>query len=244
MQNEIKIIINKVRQLLSRVFKHQNEQLPYIVISIVAILIVIGSVNVFIELTQNLKTNALAEFDTIITDYILTYRAPSLTQYFIYITNIGDVFGYLIVFILSNLAFLMIFKNWKYVIQLSVVLVLALSSNLILKRIINRSRPELEHLVTVETLSYPSGHAMTAMAFYGFLIYLFYTFRINPILKIGIIILLTFLILSIGISRIYLGVHFPSDIVGGFIAGFIWVILCALIFNFIRVFRKDPRTKF
>ncbi|MGJ8549665.1 phosphatase PAP2 family protein [Winogradskyella wichelsiae] len=244
MQNEIKIIINKVRQLLSTVFKHQNEQLPYIVISIVAILIVIGSVNVFIELTQNLKTNALAEFDTIITDYILTYRTPSLTQYFIYITNIGDVFGYLIVFILSNLAFLMIFKNWKYVIQLSVVLVLALSSNLILKRIINRSRPELEHLVTVETLSYPSGHAMTAMAFYGFLIYLFYTFRINPILKIGIIILLTFLILSIGISRIYLGVHFPSDIVGGFIAGFIWVILCGLIFNFIRVFRKDPRTKF
>jgi len=72
--------------------------------------------------------------------------------------------------------------------------------------------------------------------------FLIYKARINGYLKIGILGLFAILILSIGISRIYLGVHFPSDIVGGFIAGAVWVIFCVLIFDLIEVFRRDPRT--
>ncbi|MBU2928820.1 phosphatase PAP2 family protein [Winogradskyella psychrotolerans] len=239
MQNVIKLIIHKFKQLVFKLFKKPNDQLPYILISVLAILIVIASTYVFIELTRNLKTTTLAQFDTTITDYILTQRNPPLTKYFIVITDIGDVYGYLFVFTLCSLAFILILKKWTYAVQLIVVICLALSSNSILKKLINRSRPELEHLVTIETLSYPSGHAMTAMAFYGFLIYLFYQFKINLIVKLLLILLFSFLIVSIGISRIYLGVHFPSDIVGGYIAGFIWVILCALIFNIIKMYRKE-----
>ena len=62
------------------------------------------------------------------------------------------------------------------------------------------------------------------------------------IIKYSIIFLLTILIISIGLSRIYLGVHFPSDIAGGFIAGGIWVIFCIILFNIIDVFRRDPKT--
>jgi undecaprenyl-diphosphatase len=94
----------------------------------------------------------------------------------------------------------------------------------------------------VETLSYPSGHAMSAMAFYGFLIYLITRYKINVLLKAFLILLLAILILSIGISRIYLGVHFPSDIAGGFIAGFIWVIFCIVVFDLIELFFKDTQT--
>ena len=135
-----------------------------------------------------------------------------------------------------------VFKRWKYVLQTILVLILATTSNMILKRFINRARPGIEHLVSVETLSYPSGHAMSAMAFYGFLIYLCTKFRITKFLKIGIILVLAFIILSIGISRIYLGVHFPSDIAGGYIAGLIWVIFCILILNLIEIFKIDPDT--
>lgn len=127
-------------------------------------------------------------------------------------------------------------------VQTIFVLVVAFLSNVILKRFIDRARPGIEHLVNVETLSYPSGHAMSAMAFYGFVIYLFYRFKINIILKTLIIILLAFIILNFGISRIYLGVHYPSDIAGGYIAGFIWVVFCILIFNLVEVFRRDPKT--
>ncbi|MGB6150435.1 MAG: phosphatase PAP2 family protein, partial [Pricia sp.] len=115
-------------------------------------------------------------------------------------------------------------------------------SNMVLKRFIDRARPEIEHLVSVKTLSYPSGHAMSSMAFYGFLIYLIYKLKISRIWKFNLIVLLIVLILSIGISRVYLGVHFPSDVIGGWIAGTIWVTFCILIFNLIEVFRRDSQT--
>jgi undecaprenyl-diphosphatase len=242
MQKEIKFVITQCKLLLSYLFKKYDKQLPYMIISALAVLLVIGGISLFLELTENLKTDQLAFYDTIITDYIISFRSSFLTRYFQFFTDVGDIYGYLIMFILCFSTFFLAFKSSKYVVQLSVVMVLALSSNLVLKEIIQRARPSTEHLVSVETLSYPSGHAMTAMAFYGFLIFLFYQFKINILVKSLLITLAVILILSIGISRIYLGVHYPSDVVGGFIAGFIWVIFCALIFNILRLFRKDIRT--
>ena len=242
MQKELKVIIYKFRDFLSKKLKQHDEQLPYAITAVISLLIVIFGIKLFVELTENLKTDFLSAFDANITQYFISQRTPFLTEYFLFVTNVGDVWGYLIVFVICSLLFYVLFRGWKYVAQLTFILVLALSSNLILKEIINRERPTLEHLVTVETLSYPSGHAMTAIAFYGFLIYLIAIFNIRKVLKFSIILVLIILILSIGISRIYLGVHFPSDILGGFIAGFIWVIFCVLILNLLKIFRRDPKT--
>ncbi|WP_435414595.1 phosphatase PAP2 family protein [Polaribacter aestuariivivens] len=242
MQKEIKFIIQKFREFLSRKINKYDEKLPYIFTVIIALIVVISGIKIFVELTENLHTDVLGTFDTKITDYIISFRNPALTSYFSFVTEVGDALGYLVVFTLCSILFYFIFKRWKYAGQLTLVLLLALSSNVILKQIINRARPTLEHLVTVKTLSYPSGHAMTAMAFYGFLIYLITTFNIRKIFKFSMITLLSFLILSIGISRIYLGVHFPSDILGGFIAGFVWVIFCVLLLNILKLFKEDPVT--
>ncbi|RXG15387.1 undecaprenyl-diphosphatase [Leeuwenhoekiella aestuarii] len=235
--------IYKLRNILAQKFKQYNTNLPYILTVIIALIIVIVGTNLFIELTDTLESETLSSWDTAITDYVLSYRNPVLTKYFMFVTDVGDLYGYLIVLgIFFGVSFF-VFKKWKYVLQTTLVLALASVSNVILKRFIDRARPSIEHLVSVETLSYPSGHAMSAMAFYGFLIYLFTQFKMNRFLKIATITILTILLLSIGISRIYLGVHFPSDIAGGFIAGFIWVIFCILLFNIIELFKKDPQTK-
>jgi undecaprenyl-diphosphatase len=240
MKEPLLALIHKVKAFLVRNFHQYNNKLPYIITVVVALIIVIGSINLFVELTEQLKEELLPQYDQAITDYIISFRNPTLTKYFIFATNLGDFYGYLIVVIISTIIAYGVFKHWKSVVQTIFVLMLASISNMILKRFIDRARPGIEHLVSVETLSYPSGHAMSAMAFYGFVIYLFVRFRINRYLKAGIIVLLVFIILSIGISRIYLGVHFPSDIAGGYIAGFIWVAFCILIFNLAEVFRKDP----
>ena len=73
--------------------------------------------------------------------------------------------------------------------------------------------------------SFPSGHAMVSFGFYGFLIYLAYKKINNKKIKYPLIISLALLILLIGISRIYLGVHYATDIIGGFIIGFIYLIV-------------------
>ena len=241
-RDQMDSLIRKMRSLLAPVLNHLPRFSPYLVTLVAALVLVVVGINLFVELTATLPTEALAAWDQRVTDYVLSYRSPGLTSYFIAVTEIGDVNGYLVVLGVSVLLTILVFKRWKYIWQITLVLALASISNMILKRFIDRARPGIEHLVVVKTLSYPSGHAMSAMAFYGFLIYLVYHFNMHKAIKAAVIFLLALLILSIGVSRIYLGVHFPSDIVGGFIAGLIWVFFCILIFNLIEVFRKDPLT--
>ncbi|MGB3143173.1 MAG: phosphatase PAP2 family protein [Maribacter sp.] len=243
MKQSLLNFIQSLRKFLAEKFHQYNKRLPYYITIAIAFIIVVGGINLFVELTENIKEDYMAEYDTAITDYVISYRTPALTAYFKFVTNVGDFYGYLIVVGVFCLLSLFVFKSWKYVVQTTLVLVLASVSNMMLKRFIDRARPGIEHLVSVETLSYPSGHAMSAMAFYGFLVYLISQFKIHKVLKFFLMGLLILLILSIGISRIYLGVHFPSDIAGGFIAGFIWVVFCILLFHLINIFRRDPQAE-
>jgi undecaprenyl-diphosphatase len=96
---------------------------------------------------------------------------------------------------------------------------------------VNRERPSMDQLVSVSTLSFPSGHAMSAMAFYGFLIYLGFHLASTLGVKLAIFFTLGALILLIGFSRIYLGVHYPSDVLAGFIGGIIWVSFFVTLFK-------------
>lgn len=242
MRKAIRLFISDLRTFLRDKFDQYDVTLPYVITVIIALIVVVGGINLFIELTETLKSEMLADYDQAITEYVISFRSPKLTQLLMFVTNVGDFYGYVIVLGLFSLMSLFVFKRWKYTVQIVLVLMLSSISNLILKRFVDRARPGIEHMVSVETLSYPSGHAMSAMAFYGFLIYLFYRFKINIVLKIVIMLLLALLIFSIGFSRVYLGVHFPSDIAGGYIAGFIWVVFCVVLFNLIDVFRRDPRT--
>ncbi|MEY8848546.1 phosphatase PAP2 family protein [Psychroserpens sp. XS_ASV72] len=237
------ILVEWVRNKIVPRFSKYRSKLPYIIIVVFALIVVVVGINVFIELTDTLSSDKLIAYDTKITNYITSFRSPALDSYFITMTKIGDVHGYLIILGIALLLTILVFRKWKYIGQITLVLFLASFSNVILKRVIDRARPDdIEHLVVVNTLSYPSGHAMSAMAFYGFLIFLVSFLNVHKLLKMIIISLLLLLILSIGVSRIYLGVHFPSDIAGGFIAGLIWVFFCIFIFNVIEVFRRDPST--
>ena len=242
MRKAIKLLIDKLRTFLREKLHRYDVTLPYVITVFIALIVVVVGINLFVELTETLKSDLLADYDQQITAYVISFRSPVLTKYFIFVTDVGDIYGYAIFLLLLTLMSIFVFKNWKYTVQIVLVLLLSAVSNLMLKRFVDRARPGIEHLVSVETLSYPSGHAMSAMAFYGFLMYLFYRFKINIFLKVVIILLLGLLILSIGLSRIYLGVHFPSDIAGGYIAGFIWVVFCVILFNLIEVFRRDSKT--
>jgi undecaprenyl-diphosphatase len=134
------------------------------------------------------------------------------------------------------------FANALFLIGLSVFLLIAIKNkkigklifinlgvsaliNFTLKQILQRPRP-VEHMIINESgYSLPSGHSMVSMAFYGFLIYLIYKNIKNKYLKYILIALLFVLIMSIGISRIYLGVHYPSDVIAGFLVAISYLIM-------------------
>lgn len=231
-----------LKNFLRKKFDDPSTKWPYIITAVLSTIVVVVCIILFAKLTHSMMSELFESYDTSISQSVWSYKSPLLTDYMIAVTEIGDVKGYLVVFSLLIVLFLVRFKSWKQIAQLGLVLILALSSNVLLKEIINRSRPLGEHMVTVKTLSYPSGHAMVSMAFYGFLIFLITDFKLRKTLKGVLIAILIILILSIGISRIYLGVHYPSDVLGGYIAGIMWMMFCVLIFNLIKIFRRDPET--
>lgn len=103
--------------------------------------------------------------------------------------------------------------------------------NQVIKHIIRRPRPNVLRLVEESGYSFPSGHSMVSMAFYGIIIYLVYKNVSNKYLKCILIILLSLLILSIGFSRIYVGVHYFTDVAGGFLLGLAYLIIYINIYN-------------
>lgn len=227
-----------VRDFIREKFHSKNKDLPYYLTILISAILFIIAMNAFVELTDELAENDLRGVDRSVTTFVLSFRNDALTGYLTFVTHLGDRDAYIIFTILLAGYYLIKHRSWKFIVQTTLVLLLATLSNIVLKKVINRARPSLEHLVTVNTLSYPSGHAMSAMAFYGFLIYLCLRYDMRRWVRYLFVTILGLLILSIGVSRIYLGVHYPSDVAGGFIGGLIWVAFCAVVFNLIELFRR------
>lgn len=238
MEETLRKIVLAIRRFFKEKLHYQSGDLPYYLTILFAFVVFVLALNGFVDLTEELAENSLGAFDEKVTDFVLDFRQDQLTAFLIFMTTIGTRTGYFIVVALLTLYFLLRHRSWKFIVQTVVVLLLATLSNMALKEVINRARPSLEHMVQVYSLSYPSGHAMSAMGFYGFLIFLTMRYQMKRWIRITLVVVLCFMILTIGISRIYLGVHYPSDVLAGFIGGLIWVTLCAIIFDVADLYRK------
>ena len=138
-----------------------------------------------------------------------------------FVTNFG---GAIFLVVLTITLFVLI-KNKKIGISILSNLVIITILNQLLKKILQRPRPTEFRIVEETGYSFPSGHSMVSMAFYGYLIYLIYKHVKNKYVKWCSIVLLSILICSIGISRIYLGVHYTSDVLGGFLVSISYLII-------------------
>ncbi len=134
--------------------------------------------------------------------------------------------------------FLFVKKHKWYSVKVPVIAVGSISLNLLLKYLFNRPRPLVPHLVESYGLSFPSGHAMISASFYGLLIYLVYKSVEEPAWRFLLITLLSLLILFIGFSRVYLHVHYATDVLAGLAAGLGWVILAIFLLNRMEKFSK------
>ena len=138
-----------------------------------------------------------------------------------FITNFGGA----IFLITLTIVLLVLIKNKKIGISIFSNLVIVTILNQLLKAILQRPRPTEYRIVEETGYSFPSGHSMVSMAFYGYLIYLIYKYVKNKYIKWISIVLLSILVCSIGISRIYLGVHYTSDVLGGFLISMSYLVI-------------------
>ncbi len=152
---------------------------------------------------------------------VLNLRTEWLTAIMKIITNIGGAYVLIIISILT----IIFIKNKKTGIAITSNLLIVTVLNILLKNIIERPRPEGYRLIEESGYSFPSGHSMVSMAFYGFIIFLIWKKFKNIKLKYIFAITLSILIPLIGFSRIYLGVHYASDVLGGFAIAIIYLIV-------------------
>lgn len=141
------------------------------------------------------------------------------------ITELGGV----AFIVLAGVLIFMLCKKIRWFVTFDLVGVTLI--NQVIKHIVRRPRPNVLRLVEEDGYSFPSGHSMVSMAFYGIIIYLVYKNVTNKYLKWTLITLLSLLILSIGFSRIYVGVHYFTDVVGGFLLGLAYLIIYINIYN-------------
>ena len=218
MKNYIEKLIRIIEKIASIIAKN----LRWIVFFICVI--------VFIKIVENIFQEEISIFDNVIYHKISKIISNPVTAIMKIITEMGDAICLISICVLT----LIYKKTRKYGKYITSNLVIIAILNKILKNIFERPRPEGFRIIEAGGYSFPSGHSMASMAFYGFIIYLIYKKVKNPYLKWGGIAALGLLVLSIGISRIYLGVHYASDVIGGFCFSIAFLCLytqCAKMFK-------------
>lgn len=190
---------SKLKQIKNMILRHKR----WILLSILIVIFVIIAEDVF--------EKELFQFDFTIYDFLVAHRNPFLTRVFKVITNFGGAIFLIGITILS-----IIFipkKKYKYIIPINLGVIVLL--NIGLKNFFERPRPENLRIIEETGFSFPSGHSMASMAFYGYFIYLIFTNIKNKKIRNVLCIVLGVLVLAIGLSRIYLGVHYTSDVIAG-----------------------------
>ena len=195
----------------------------------IEIIVVIGvfsaALFAFISIAQMIFKEKKETFDQHAFDFLAKYVSDINT-------NVMQVFTFLgthTFLIPANLAlvawFLFIKKHRWYSIHVPVVALSSLLLMFLLKMIFHRDRPLTPLLEAAQGYSFPSGHATMSITFYGLIIFLVWQNEKSVLLKWLLTILLALLIISIGISRVYLRVHYASDVLAGFCVGLMWLLL-------------------
>lgn len=176
----------------------------------------------FFGIIAYLVSNDLTEgFDRFIYNIIAFNKNDILTGFYKFITGFASE----IIVAFVSLTFFLVFKNKKYAFFVFLNAVNIVILNMLLKLTFMRDRPYELMIITEDGYSFPSGHAMAALGFYGFIIYLIWHFNLTKKVKIIFTILISILIILIGFSRIYLGVHYASDVLAGFMISSAYLII-------------------
>ncbi len=165
--------------------------------------------------------NKIEGYDTFIYNLIENIRCNFSTWFFMVMSLCCSTYF----LIISMIAIMILVKDKKEAMYICLNVGLCCLLNQVLKHILGRSRPVNINLITENGFSFPSGHSMVSIAYYGFFVYLVNNKNIDRYLKIGSSTLLILLIILIGISRIYLGVHYASDVTAGFALGLAYLIV-------------------
>ncbi|NCF75384.1 MAG: phosphatase PAP2 family protein [Xanthomonadaceae bacterium] len=236
--SEVQKFNNKHKTLLKFIQKRLDKNnfygLPFTLFS----LALFYALFLFGGVAKNIiNSDLIVSTDIRVANLLAIFRNIELTKFFFWITLLGKS-QVILIFLITAILILWIWKKRFYIITLLLSIMGSGFFTYIGKLIFHRARPSVA-VYTENSFSFPSGHATIAIAFYGFLAYLLIKSAKQWKQKINIFFISFILIILIGFSRLYLGVHYVSDIWGGYLSGAIWLIIAI---GFSEYFSQKQKT--
>ena len=180
------------------------------------------SLAAFSWLAEEVFKGQMNGFDDSVRGFVHQYSSPQFTAAMQGITFLGSPFLLYSLFAVAIIVFLAL-KWWRAATWLAIGVVGSAILDVTLKLLFHRSRPEPFFSTMPKSYSFPSGHALSSFCFYGILAGLFDTRIRSRLVRLSVWAAAALLVLAIGFSRIYLGVHYPTDVVAGYCAAAVWV---------------------
>lgn len=186
-------------------------------------IISIVSLIAFVAMSILVISEKVVSFDSFVIKLVRGFEQPSLTWVAKVFTYLGSNIPIVIICLAVVIWMYKVLHLRREVIFFAVVILGSAMLNVILKNMFRRIRPDINRLIDITGYSFPSGHSMAAFTMYGILTYLLWK-RFHTTSRRNLVVLLfSVIILCIGLSRIYLGVHYPSDVLGGYLASCAWL---------------------
>lgn len=182
----------------------------------------------------------VAAFDGRLREWVQHIAGPELTRLMIFVSFLGKP-GFLVALGIP-IAGVFLWLGWKHIFALfSVTMAGEIILEMTLKGLFQRVRPEpfFDQLIPA-SYSFPSGHALGSFCFFVILAWLIGPRIKRPVITWSIRVMAIILVAAIGFSRVYLGVHYPSDVLAGYLAGFVWCVTAALGDAFFHRQRSGP----
>ena len=204
--------------------KKRQTWLSIFTIEFLVVLLMLLALIVFIFAAREIFVLKNFVFDEDVFDALRPYITPGRTQFMNFITFLGKHDALIPLNIRLIGYFLYKKKRW-FAIRIAALALSSLLLKFILKFYFQRARPDIPVIEKVDGYSFPSGHALIGVVFYGLVIFVIWHEVKQKWLKIILTIFFVLLILLISFSRIYLRVHYASDVIAGMAVGFIWLVL-------------------
>jgi undecaprenyl-diphosphatase len=220
----IRFLSNKAKKVGAAIAFLSVEMMAILVLFIIALL-------AFAYLIRRVIVLHETGFDESVFSFINQYVSNRNTDIMLLFTFLGT-HRFLIPANLLLIAYFLFIKKHKwYSIKIPAIALSSLGLMFGLKHLFGRPRPDVPLIFKADGLSFPSGHAMFSVTFYGLLVYLVYKTVQNKAAKWGLIIFLLVFVVTIGFTRVYLRVHYASDVIAGFSVGFMWLVFALAVLN-------------
>ena len=185
---------------------------------------------IFFVLTREVLEKETMSLDLAISQYVYSIRTPYFDQFWTIITDFGGKYMILLSLIITII--LIAKKHCQKAIWFVIPIFVSFCANIILKILVGRSRPTISQIITETDFSFPSGHSSGSMVFWTMLTCLCFGMTKNKLVRITSCVVASVIIIGVGFSRVYLGVHYPSDVVAGWIQSLVILSIFCKISHF------------